>query len=85
MNRILRDAVQRHPPPVTGTKRLKLYYATQVAVSPPLFLFHVNDKKLVHFTYKRYLENRIREEFPFEGTPIRMSFRESKGTPKQDN
>jgi GTP-binding protein len=85
MNRILRDAVQRHPPPVTGTKRLKLYYATQVGVSPPLFLFHVNDKKLVHFTYKRYLENRIREEFPFEGTPIRMSFRESKGTPKQDN
>ncbi len=78
MNNLLRDAVQRHPPPTKGTRRLKLYYASQVAIDPPVFLFHVNDERLVHFTYKRYLENRIREAYPFEGTPIRLSFRESK-------
>jgi GTPase len=81
LNRLLREAVQKHPPPAKGTKQLKIYYASQVAAAPPLLLFHVNDKKLVHFTYKRYLENRIRAEFPFEGTPIRFSFRESKGVP----
>jgi GTP-binding protein len=48
-----------------------------VAVDPPVFLFHVNDVKLVHFSYERYLENRIREVYPFTGTPIRMSFRRS--------
>lgn len=84
VNRILREAVQHHPPPVKGTKRLKIYFGTQVATEPPLFLFHVNDKKLVHFSYKRYLENRIRDEYPFEGTPIRMSFRESKNAPRSD-
>ncbi len=78
VNNLLRDAVQRHPPPTKGTRRLKLYYASQVAIDPPVFLFHVNDERLVHFTYKRYLENRIREAYPFEGTPIRLSFRESK-------
>ena len=80
LNRIVRDAVQHHPAPMKGTRRLKIYFAAQVATDPPLFLFHVNEPKLVHFTYKRYLENRIREEFPFEGTPIRLSFRLSKGS-----
>lgn len=75
-NRILREAVQRHPPPVKGTRRLKLYFGSQVKTDPPLFLISVNDKKLVHFTYRRYLENRIREAYPFEGTPLRFSFRE---------
>lgn len=79
VNRLLRDAIQRHPPPTKGTRRLKIYFGSQVSTDPPLFLFHVNDKELVHFTYKRYLENRIREDYPFEGTPIRLSFRESKG------
>jgi GTP-binding protein len=79
LNRLMRDALQRHPPPLRGTKRLKIYLAQQVATDPPLFLFHVNDKRLVHFTYKRFLENQIRAAFPFEGTPIRISFRESKG------
>ena len=83
-NRIVRDAVQRHPPPLKGTRRLKIYFASQVSTDPPLFLFHVNDRKLVHFTYRRYLENRIREVYPFEGTPIRMSFRESKGDPARE-
>ncbi len=79
MNRLLRAAVQKHPAPVKGTKRLKIYFATQVAVNPPVFLFHVNDTRLVHFTYKRFLENQIRAEFPFEGTPIRLSFRPRDG------
>jgi len=84
LNRIVRDAVQRHPPPMKGTRRLKLYFATQVATAPPLFLFHVNDKDLVHFTYKRYLENQVREAYPFEGTPVRFSFRESKNDPRRE-
>jgi len=79
VNRLVREAVQKHPPASKGAKRLKIYFASQVGVNPPLFLFHVNDKRLVHFTYRRYLENQIREQYPFEGTPIRMSFRPSGG------
>lgn len=76
LNQILRDAVEHHAPPAKGTKRLKLYYGTQVRTNPPIFLFHINDRRLLHFTYERFLENRIRESYPFEGTPIRLSFRE---------
>ncbi|MDX2140278.1 MAG: ribosome biogenesis GTPase Der [Chloroflexota bacterium] len=76
VNRILREAMMRHQPIVGAGKRLKIKYGSQVAVAPPLFLFHVNDASLVHFTYKRYLENQFREVFPFEGTPLRLSFRE---------
>ncbi len=79
LNRLLRAAVQKHPAPTKGTKRLKLLYLTQVAVNPPVFLFHVNDTRLVHFTYKRFLENQIRAEYRFEGTPIRLSFRPRDG------
>ncbi|RMF79892.1 MAG: ribosome biogenesis GTPase Der [Chloroflexi bacterium] len=79
LNRIVREAVQKHTPPTKGTKRLKVYYASQVAVNPPVILFHVNDTRLVHFTYKRYLENQIRAVYPFEGTPIRLSFRPREG------
>lgn len=79
LNRIVRAAMQKHPAPAKGTRRLKIYYATQVSVNPPVFLFHVNDTRLVHFTYKRFLENQIRVEFPFEGTPIRLSFRPREG------
>ncbi|MDZ4769640.1 MAG: ribosome biogenesis GTPase Der [Chloroflexota bacterium] len=75
VNRLLRDAQAKHPAPTRGTQRLKLFYGSQVRVAPPLFLFHVNDPQLVHFTYRRFLENQIRETYPFEGTPIRMSFR----------
>ncbi|MBC8170874.1 MAG: ribosome biogenesis GTPase Der [Anaerolineae bacterium] len=82
MNQLMRDAVQHHPPPAKGTKRLKIYFATQVAINPPVFLFNVNDRKLVHFTYRRFLENRIREQFPFEGTPLRLSFRDGTGLEK---
>ncbi len=75
VNRILREAIQKHPPHGKGTKRLKFLYASQVRADPPLILFHVNDPAQVHFTYKRYLENQFREAYTFEGTPIRLSFR----------
>ncbi len=76
LNQIVRSALERHAPPTKGTKRLKIFYGTQVRTNPPVFLFHVNEKDLVHFTYERYLENQIRAHYPFEGTPIRISFRE---------
>jgi GTP-binding protein len=75
VNRILRDAVDKHAPPSKGAKRLKLYYGSQVSTNPPTFIFYVNDTDLVHFSYKRYIENTIRERFGFLGTPIRISFR----------
>ena len=76
INRLLRAAMQKHPPPARGTVQLRIYYGSQVRVAPPLFLFFVNDPMMVHFTYRRYLENQIRAEYPFTGTPIRMSFRQ---------
>ncbi|MFN8561818.1 MAG: ribosome biogenesis GTPase Der [Anaerolineae bacterium] len=79
LNRLMRDAYHKHTPPVRGTRRLKLLYASQVAVAPPIILIHVNDPRLVHFTYKRFLENQIREAYPFAGTPLRLSFRSRDG------
>lgn len=79
VNRLLREAVEKHPPHAKGTKRLKFFYAAQVRTDPPLILFHVNDPAQVHFTYKRYLENQFRDLYEFEGTPIRMSFRAREG------
>lgn len=78
LNRIVREAVAAHPPPPSGSRQLKIYYASQVRVAPPVFLFHVNDARLVHFTYERYLENQLRERFPMTGTPIRLGFRTRK-------
>ena len=75
VNRLLRAAVEKHPPHDKGTKRLKFFYAAQVRTAPPVILFHVNDPARVHFTYKRYLENQFRAAYEFEGTPIRLSFR----------
>ncbi len=75
LNRILQEAVARHSPPSKAGKRLKFYYATQATVDPPTFLFFVNDPRLVHFSYERYLENRLREHYGFLGTPLRLSFR----------
>lgn len=80
MNRILREALHDHPPPRRGTRQLRIYFASQVAVDPPVFLFHVNDTRLLHFSYKRYLENRIREAYSFEGTPLVLSFRPRDGS-----
>jgi GTP-binding protein len=78
VNRILRAAIEKQAPPIKAGKRLKIRYASQVAVDPPKFLFHVNDISLVHFSYERYLENQIRLVYSFTGTPILMSFRASK-------
>ncbi|MCS7061474.1 MAG: ribosome biogenesis GTPase Der, partial [Anaerolineae bacterium] len=75
VNRILREAAEKHAPPTHAGKRLKIYYGAQVGVNPPTFVFHVNDTELAHFTYRRFLENRIRDEFGFLGTPIRLVFR----------
>jgi GTP-binding protein len=75
LNQIIREAMMRHAPTSKDPRKLKVYYATQVRVDPPTFLFHVNNTELVHFTYERYLENRIREAYPMTGTPIRLSFR----------
>jgi GTP-binding protein len=71
----VREAMQTHTPPVRGTRRLKILYSTQVAINPPVLLFHVNDVRLLHFTYKRFIENQIRKVYPYIGTPLRMSFR----------
>jgi len=77
LNRIVRNALASQAPPSKAGKRLKIRYASQVSVDPPTFLFHVNDVELVHFSYERYLENRIRDHYSFTGTPIRFSFRRS--------
>ena len=76
VNRILQEAVDKHPPPpAKGNKALKIYFAAQVGVAPPTFLLQVNDPKLAHFSYLRYLENQIRAAHPFVGTPIRLLLR----------
>jgi GTP-binding protein len=75
LNRLLQEATARHPPKNKAGRRLRFYYVTQPEVDPPTFVFFVNDYKLVHFTYERYLENRIREAFGFLGTPLRLVFR----------
>ena len=78
LNEILDEAVAMKQPPSDKGKRLKLYYMTQVSVKPPTFVVFVNDKKLTHFSYTRYLENQIRNTFGFRGTPIRIYTRERK-------
>ena len=70
LNEIVRDAMQLNPPPSDKGKRLKIYYVTQSGVKPPTFVFFVNEPELMHFSYERFLENKIRENFGFEGTPI---------------
>lgn len=75
LNRLLQQALRDHPAPTRKGKQLKIQYASQVRTDPPTFLFHVNDPKLVHFSYARFLENRIRKDYGFLGTPIRLSFR----------
>ncbi len=75
LNRLVQDALARHAPPSKRGKRLKIYYVSQPGVDPPTFVFHVNDPDLVHFSYERYLENRLREAFEFPGTPLRLIFK----------
>ena len=78
LNEILTEAVAMQQPPSDKGKRLKLYYMTQVAVKPPTFVIFVNDRELMHFSYTRYLENKIREAFGFRGTALRFYIRERK-------
>ena len=82
LNSLISDATMMKQPPSDKGKRLKIYYATQVGVKPPLFSFQINSRELMHFSYARYLENRIREGFGFEGTSIKFVFRE-KGEKEQ--
>lgn len=76
LNALIQDAMMMNQPPADKGKRLKIYYGTQVGVKPPLFSFQVNRRDLVHFSYSRYLENKIRDAFGFEGTSIKFVFRE---------
>ena len=76
LNNVLADAVARVQPPTDRGKRLKVYYITQTGVRPPNFVIFCNDAKLFHFSYQRYLENKLREVFGFEGTPIRVVIRQ---------
>ncbi len=78
LNEIVTEAVAMQQPPSDKGKRLKIFYATQVSVKPPTFVFFVNDKQLMHFSYTRYLENRIRDTFGFRGTPLKFIVRERK-------
>lgn len=76
LNEIMTEAVAMQQPPSDKGKRLKLFYMTQVSVKPPTFVIFVNDKELMHFSYTRYIENKIREAFGFRGTPLRFIIRE---------
>ena len=78
LNKILLEAMAMNPPSTKKGKRLRVYYAAQVKTAPPTFILFVNDEDLVQDSYKRYLENKMRESFGFFGTPVRMSFRERK-------
>jgi GTP-binding protein len=75
LNTLLRESVAAHPPPSKPGKWLKFYYATQADVAPPTFIFFCNDPVQLHFSYKRYLENQLRGQFGYTGSPIRLSFR----------
>ncbi|HCX63719.1 MAG TPA: ribosome biogenesis GTPase Der, partial [Eubacteriaceae bacterium] len=78
LNEIIGEAVLMNPPPADKGRRLKIYYLTQTGVKPPTFVLFVNDKKLMHFSYQRYLENKLRQGFDFTGTPLRLYIREKK-------
>jgi GTP-binding protein len=75
INQIVHQAQDRHPAPTSGSRPFKIYYGTQVRSDPPTFLLYVNDPKLAHFTYLRYLENSFRYAYHFLGTPIRIVLR----------
>jgi GTP-binding protein len=75
LNRLLTEAVARQAPPPVKNRRARLYYATQAGIEPPTFIFFANDAELIHFSYRRYLENRIRDVLGFHGAPIKLVFR----------
>ena len=75
LNDVITEAVTLHPAPSYKGKKLKIYFVSQTGVNPPKFTFNVNNKGLVHFSYERYLENQIRENFDLSGTPIILQFK----------
>jgi len=75
VNRVIQEAVAAHTLPRSGKKQLKVLYTTQAEVNPPTFVFFVNDTRLVHFSYQRYMENKLRQAFGFAGTPLRLIFK----------
>ena len=79
INAVIRRATARRSPPTKAGKKLRIYYGTQTSVSPPTIVLFVNDRRLVHFGYRRYLENQFREAYPFVGTPLRLIFRSHRG------
>ncbi len=79
LNQLFAEATMAHPPGSIRGRRLKIYYATQPEINPPTFIIFVNEPKLLHFSYQRYLENRLRDKFGFPGTPIKMIFRKREG------
>jgi len=75
INQIIEDACAINPPPTDKGRQLKIYFVTQVKIKPPTFVLFVNNPEIMHFSYQRYLENKLREAFGFEGTPIQMIIR----------
>jgi len=80
---VVREAMMSHPPPAEGPKHVTLKRVAQTQVNPPTFVIQVNDAQLVHFTYQRYLENSLRRQFGFEGTPLKLIFRGRSRGPKR--
>jgi len=75
VNNVIQQAAAAHNRPRSRTQQLKIFYATQAEVNPPTFVFFTNNAKLIHFSYKRYLENQLRQAFGFSGTPLRLIFK----------
>ena len=75
LNQVIEDATAINPPPSDRGRRLKIYFTTQPDVKPPTFVFFVNDPEIMHFSYLRFLENKLREAFGFEGTPLKLVVR----------
>ena len=75
VNEVLREAVLHNPPPSDKGRRAKLFYASQVGIKPPKFVIFVNDPEILHFSYERYIENKMREAFGFAGTPVWLMWR----------
>ena len=80
VNNVIQQAVAAHNRPTSHGKQLKIFYATQAEANPPTFVFFTNDAKLVHFSYRRFLENTLRRAFGFAGTPLRLTFK-TRGEP----
>ncbi|MDP7240295.1 MAG: ribosome biogenesis GTPase Der, partial [Dehalococcoidia bacterium] len=75
LRKVVEEALTSHHPPNRGGRALKVFSTSQVQVNPPTFMFRVNDPRLLHFSYQRYLENRLRDAFGFRGTPVRLLFK----------